>query len=140
VYQLGLFIASGFEILQRCHAGSRNACTDLHCVYGAETAEGKISPFIALLKQYMQRSTVLMHQSAITAKESCDLEERSAQATPQVASLVAQQQACTQAEPGRGLQQTLTSSITQAVQVTSRLFIVSLMHDVGSPGMCRSFE
>lgn len=88
-------------------------------MFGAETAGGGASPFIAMLKEYMQRSPAAA--TAVSALDYSQMEARSHAAFERLPCLVAQQQACDKPAHAHGIRRDLSSSIAQAVQVVCRL-------------------
>ena len=83
----------------------------------ADLPDPKASPFIALLKQYMERAGGVSEGPAFSAAECCKLERDAMTACTEVAQAVAQQQASASSQQRSGLQDDLPSSICTAVKV-----------------------
>ncbi|DBA67335.1 TPA: hypothetical protein ACH3X2_001632 [Trebouxia sp. C0005] len=88
-------------------------------LYNPETAGGGASPFIAMLKEYMQRSPAAA--TAVSALDYSQMEARSHAAFERLPCLVAQQQACDKPAHAHGIRRDLSSSIAQAVQALEHI-------------------
>ncbi|KAL0056139.1 hypothetical protein WJX82_008033 [Trebouxia sp. C0006] len=85
----------------------------------SETAEGRASPFIAMLKEYMQRSATA--GTAVSAQDYSQIEEKSHAACERLPCLVARQQA--REQPAHA-----DSSIAQAVQALEQVHRSTTVH------------
>ena len=81
------------------------------------------SPFLSLLRQYMQREPAVLERSIVSNQERCKLEDKSTAACTQLTQAVVQKQGKMQTPPVPqtrarcGLTLDLTSSIASAVEV-----------------------
>ncbi|DBB03902.1 TPA: hypothetical protein ACH3X1_012988 [Trebouxia sp. C0004] len=95
-------------------------------LYNPETAEGRASPFIATLKEYMQRRAVAA--TAVSAHDYSQIEERSHAACQRLPGLVAHQQARDKPVHADGIKCDLSSSIAQAVQALEHVNRSATVH------------
>lgn len=85
--------------------------------YYADHPDPKASPFIALLKQYMERVGGMSERPAFSTEDCCELEQESTTACTEIAQAVSQKQASASSRQRSSLQDDLSSSIATAVQV-----------------------
>ena len=85
---------------------------------GADLKDPKASPFIALLKQYMDRDVTQSAERPVLCEDFCNLEQASATAYAQITHAVAHHSTPAQAGQESGLDAELASSIDTAVQVS----------------------
>lgn len=99
-------------------------CQEFRCV--ADSPDVQASPFLSLLRQYMQREPAGLDGYFVSSQDRCQLEEDSATSFTQLTQAVlekqgmAQEQAYPQSRQICGLTQDLTSSIASAAQVRLR--------------------
>ena len=101
----------------------------------ADSPDVEASPFLSLLRQYMQREPVMLEGSIVSDQERCQLEDEAVTACTQLNQAVVQKQGMmqTQAVPQTGascaLTQNLALSIASAVEVRPEQYKAAILPD-----------
>lgn len=90
-------------------------------LHNPDHPDPKASPFIALLKQYMERVGGMSERPAFSTEDCCELEQESTTACTEIAQAVSQKQASASSRQRSSLQDDLSSSIATAVQALQRV-------------------
>ena len=120
------------QVLNNCLISTIRDC------FVADSPDVKASPFLSLLRQYMQREPAVLEGCFVSNQERCKLEDEAVTACTRLTQAVVQKQgmiqtqAVPQSRPSCSLTQDLTASIASAVQVRVKQHNAAVFPDMQS--------